>query len=154
MIRTTLRCRISGELSFPLGAKQISEALEGVAQYDDLTVAFYRHWRETPARIKAMLDHGEPLRVLAAEYRNVRPGRCGSQELINRGWYEETWKLAVYPVPRDRRAATRALLLSTGLPKIRTWLEAVRPDTWRSGYHHCHILVRSAEEGTLQCEQQ
>lgn len=154
MIPTKVKCQISRELSFPLGAKQVSEVLEGVPQYNGLTIAFQPHWRETPARIKAMVDRGESLLVLAAEYHNFPPGRSGSHYLIDQGWYDETWELAVYPVPRERKAATRTLLLSSGLPKIRAWLETTRPDTWRDGRHHCHIWVRFAEEGALYCRQQ
>ena len=154
MIPTKLRWRISGELSFPLGAKQISEALAGVPQYAGLAVSFYPHWGETSAHIRAALDSGEPLRVMEARYRNVRPDRFASQVLMDEGWYDETWELAVYPVLRDRKAATGTLLLTTGLPKVRAWLETPRSDTWRNGHHFCRLLVRLAEEATLHCEQQ
>ncbi len=70
------------------------------------------------------------------------------------GWYEETWELSVHLVPKERKFATRSLLLTTGLPKIRTWLETPRPETWRSGHHYCCILVCFAEEGTLCAEEQ
>lgn len=152
MIPTKLRSKISGELSFPLGAKEISEVLEGVPQYASLTLAYYPHWDKTPACIRKILDSGESLCVMEARYRNVRPGRSGSQMLQDMGWYDETWELAVYPIPRNKRSATKTLLLAEGLPRIRAWLEMERPGTWRDGHHSCRLMVRFAEEGILLCE--
>ena len=155
MIPTRSRRRISRDLAFPLGAKQISDALEGVPQYTSLTIWFSCHYNlKTAARIREILDSGEPLGVLEARYRHVPPGRSASRDLIEMGWYDETWELSVYPVPRERKSATRSLLLTMGLPKIRTWLETPRPETWRSGHHYCSILVCFAEEGTLRAEEQ
>ncbi len=152
MIPTKLKSRISKELSFPLGAKTVSEALEGVPQYADLTLAFYPHWDLTPPRIRRMLDSDEPIRIMEATYRNIPPGRSGSRDLMALGWYDETWELAVYPVPRDMKSAIAALLVTKGLPKIRMWLEMKRADSWHSGRHSCRLLVRFADEGTLLCE--
>lgn len=153
MISTRVKSRISKELSFPLGASQISEALEGVPQYAGLTVGFYPQWHQTPVQTKEVLDGGEPLCVMEARYRNVRPGRSGSQEGVASGWYDETWELAVYPVPRDRRSSVKTLLLTIGLPAIRAWLEMSRADTWRNGHHYCRLLIRFAEEVALRVEQ-
>ncbi len=155
MIPTRFRWRISKDLAFPIGAKQISEALEGVPQYASLTVGFVCHYDlTTAARIREILNSSEPLGVLEARYRHDRPGRSASREFIEMGWYEETWELSVYPVPRERKFATMTLLLTTGLPKICTWLETPRPETWRSGHHYCCIVVPFVEEGTLRVEEQ
>jgi hypothetical protein len=155
MIPTRSRWRISRDLAFPLGAKQISEALEGVPQYASLSIWFSCHYNlTTAARIREILNSGAPLGVLEARYRHVRPGRSASRELIEMGWYEETWRLSVHPVPRERKFVTRTLLLTTGLPKIRAWLETPRPETWRDGNHYCCLLVSFAEEGTLCAEEQ
>jgi len=152
MIPTVLKSQISKELSFPLGAMKISEALEGVPQYSCLTLAFYPHWDQTPSQTRRLLDAGESLRVMEATYRNIRPGRCGSRNLIHMGWYDETWGLAVYPVPRDVKAVVADLLLTAGLPSIRRWLEIERPESWCDGRHHCRLVVRLVEEGVLSCE--
>lgn len=155
MIPTRYRWRISRDLAFPLGAKQISEALEGVPQYASLSIRFSCHVNlKTASRIREILDSGERLGVLEARYRHVRPNRSASRELIETGWYEETWDLSVHPVPRERKFATRTLLLTTGLQKIRTWLETPRPETWRDGNHYCCLLVCFAEEGMLRAEEQ
>ena len=141
-------------MAFPLGAKQISEALEGVPQYTGLTIGFVCHYNlTTAARVREILDSGESLGVLEARYRHVRPSRFASQEFIEMGWYDETWEVSVYPVPRERKSAARSLLLTTGLPKIRTWLETPRTETWRSGRHYCCLLVCFAGEGTLGAEE-
>jgi len=68
MIPTVLKSQISKELSFPLGAMKISEALEGVPQYSCLTLAFYPHWDQTPSQTRRLLVRLVEEGVLSCEY--------------------------------------------------------------------------------------
>ena len=67
--------------------------------------------------------------------------------MMDEGWFEETWELAVYPVPRGKKKAVQELLLETGLARIRVWLEKSRSQVWLDGRHNCSLQVQSAENG-------
>ena len=147
MIPTTFKSNISKELSFPIGAEQINAALEGVSQYEGLSIRFSRHYDQTPSQTRDILDNGELLRVVEAEYRDAIQCLDESRAIVNENGYEKVWRLRVYPVPRDRKKAVRELLLETGLARIRAWLEKPWSQVWRDGQHSCSLEVQSAEKG-------
>jgi hypothetical protein len=145
LIPTKRRSQIAHELSYPVGAEMVSEALAEVPQFELLTLTLRMPYEVTPAHIRQASDSGGYLCVFDAAYRNVNPGLCGSQDSIERGWYDEAWELSVYPVLRENKAVAREALRARGLPAVRDWLATPRPDTWRIGRRRLAVRVRPAD---------
>ncbi len=144
LIPTTHRGKISRQLCYPVGAEMISEALRGVPHFERLSLWFRAADRDslgTPAKLCAAAKRDEPLPVLKASY-------ITSSRLYG----EERWRLEVYAVPREDRAAVRRALMDEGLPQVRAWLSAFADSDFRRGSRstrfprrgskHCKVAVR------------
>ena len=139
-IQTGFRRPIPKGLSYPIGSEAISAALDGVPQYEGLSVTF---WCLNPAALlRVPADADTFLRVLEARFEKISPGSMGSSAGAEAGWYSEKWKLRVYPVPSGAKARVREGLLRTGLPGIRAWLVAPREQVWLYGAHSCVASAR------------
>jgi hypothetical protein len=98
---TRSRIRISQTLSYPLTAKEISEALADVPQAGALSIDFYHYQR--------MKDRGNPYPVLSVHY------AFNSAQ-------EQDWSVQVRPVPRNLRHSVNELLRAQAFPAMRDWL--------------------------------
>ena len=127
LIPTVSKWRLSGLLSYVLGAKHVSEGLRGVPQYDRLSLIFWPQ-NENPHEIES------PFWGVRVHYSKPRPGHSASRDVIESGWYDGRWEIRVGAVPRGLRHAAKALLLEEGLPQIRTWLCDLGDVTGREGH--------------------
>ena len=93
MIPTRYKDKIPHTLSYPVGAKVISEALTGVPQFAELTVAF-RFWNQLARH------HGTatPYRVVEAQFSG--PHRHFSSSKQMEGFHCPRWTISVDAVPR------------------------------------------------------
>ncbi len=123
---TRHRKRLPRSLSYPLGAKAISEALAPVPQFGLLSITFTWH-DEGGIRLQA-----QSTKTLHVEYHRNDYSKLYSAPRFR----ETTWKLAVHAVRAEDSAKVRSLLLGEGLAAVRAWLCAARTDTWlaRSGW--------------------
>jgi hypothetical protein len=108
MFPTRFRSKISHTLSYPVSAKELTEALGETPQADKLTIqfSFYR----------PMKRRGKPYEVLAVRY-------VGDERVtVSRG-YADQWSISVSPVPRSLRHSVNTTLKEVVLPVIRQWLD-------------------------------
>jgi hypothetical protein len=98
---TRIKSGISYALSYPLTAKEISEALADVPQPGALSIDFCHYQR--------MRDRGKPCAVLSVHY-------AFSAAL------ERDWSVQVRPVPRNLRHSVNELLRAQAFPAMRDWL--------------------------------
>src|SRR5258707_6825028 len=98
IIPTGYKSKIPHTLSYPVGAKAISEALIGVPQFSDLTVEFW-FWNQLARH------HGTatPYRVIQAQFSGPRRFFSGSKRIEEQRFYRPTWKVSVDAVPRSLR---------------------------------------------------
>ncbi len=150
LIPTRTRSRTPRELAFPIGAEALSAALRDAPQFDQLSVDF--GFYGDLAEIRADAAANRPVEVLAARYRNVKPGRSGSNYFIERGWYDETWELSVSPVLREHKSLARQLLIDDGLGRVLAWLAEPRTDGWRHGRHAFVVCVCPADRSIVTRE--
>lgn len=127
MIPTSYRKELSSLLSYPLGAKDISESLEGVPQFDALSIVF-SPGQNNPHRVES------PFLVLRVNYTNRVPGRSASNDMVEKGWYDPKWEINVGAVPRPLRRTVKATLVTEALPKVRQWLLSNSDATGQVGY--------------------
>jgi len=122
MFPTIVKAKIYGTQSYPLGAKEISEALAAVPQSGALKIAFYNGWKTVWAAgnwllLKEFREARDRYSVTAAIYGYFR------NQSETDGSAPGAWQIAVGPVPRAKRHAINGVLKSEGLPAIREWLE-------------------------------
>ena len=90
-----------------------------------------------------------PYRILAAEFQPARgPGLTGSNVMLDRGWYNEGWKVTVYPVLCEYRHLANLLLQEQGLPALARWLGSSGNAGW-GAKSQCVALVFGPSDGSL-----
>ncbi len=116
MIPTRYKSKIPSTVSYPLGAKAISDALTGVPQEELLTIEFW-FWK--------FARHGThvPYPVLRAKYSGESRYNVAQ------------WTIRVDAVPRALRHVVQGKLTAEALPKIRDWLISNVHSLDREGYH-------------------
>src|SRR5689334_7222847 len=129
MIPTGHRAKIPHTLSYPLGAKAISEALEGVPQFDELTVDF--RFSNQLARL-----HGTatPYRVIQAQFSGPLRSFSASTIMHEKTHRFPRWTIRIDAVPRPLRHMIQGKLLVEALPLIRSWLVSNAQPTEREGW--------------------
>ncbi len=107
MFPTRFKAPISRSLSWPIRAKELSDALAGTPQAEKLTVSFHHY--------EPMDRRGKPRAILSVHYHGEEwvHGAVGSAE---------EWSIRVAPVPRDLRHLVNGLLRNEALPAMRNWL--------------------------------
>jgi len=140
MIPTRIKSIIPKFLSYPLGAKAISDALAGVPQAGLLTIQF-RFWNDWRRRgmnkpYSWIPAWGKPVPVLCVSYSNISPTTFSSNDMIARGYYSPKWEISVEAVPRIIKHQIQTKLIAEALPKMRQWLIANAGATGREGGHH------------------
>ena len=77
MIPTSYKLELSSLLSYPLGAKNVSDALDGVPQFDALSIVF-TPGQDNPHRVES------PFLVLRVNYSNRVPGHSASKDMVEK----------------------------------------------------------------------
>jgi hypothetical protein len=130
MIPTRLRRKLPRTLSFPVSARDASEALAASPVCSEFSLVFWDGAVWPASAFRRILSEKAPYRILAAEYH---------PELAS---HEPTrWKLTVYPVPRELRHAVRNLILGEGLPSIFRWTNSYADEGWRRRYHRMEVIL-------------
>jgi hypothetical protein len=148
IIPTSHRAKIPKALSYPLGAKIISEALAGVPQFDYLHINF-RYWN------KLARHHGTeiPYQVLEARYSGPLRSFSASKSMVEKGYYSPTWEITVSAIPRSLRHLLQSKLITEALPAIRVWL-TTNPDLGeREGGHALTFIFDELKNELTRSEQ-
>jgi hypothetical protein len=112
---TRVKGRISGKLSYPVGAELISAELSEVPQAKNIQISFFNKYE----RIE---DRGRPYSLFHVSY-------SGEKD------YDPGWKITVHPVPRDKKRAVREMMRAQVFPQLRNWLVKYAAAYSRHGYH-------------------
>src|SRR4051812_37364768 len=125
MIPTRYKSRLGKTLAYPVGAEAISLALAGALHSEALELRFYARPVEPASRFQRVLAERLPYTIVAAESRPARkPGLSSAGSMIEAGYYDQRWKLTIYPVLREFRHVANQLLLEQGFPALSRWLRA------------------------------
>ncbi len=150
MIPTRYKGRLPRQLSYPVGAEAIGEALAGVTHVEVLSVAFLTTPVWPASEFRRCLLERLPYKVMAAEYQPGRkPGLSASNQMVQIDWYDEKWELMVYPVLAEFRHPANRSLREKGLPAIGTWLSASGRAGWVAKWQLIE-LVFSPADGSIE----
>ncbi len=121
IIPTFSRAKIPRNLSYPVGAEAISEALISVAQFQELKLIFYLSKFAIGVRSgRYGLRSYEFLRV---EYlNNAKPGEGWPVSSLFPRPPQSRWEIVVQPAPRALRHQINQYILRSALPEVRRWL--------------------------------
>ena len=153
VIPTDRKQKLPARLSYPLGAKEVSEALAGVPQFDRFALSFHGRPMHSAVEFDAVLRAGAPHLVFRAAFHKREPFLSSPNLFVESGWYDPQWELTVYPVPRQHRHAANVALTKQALPKVKQWLSQPGAQAWRSGYKALEFLF-SPKDGSLSCHEQ
>lgn len=117
LIPTKSRVQIPRDLSYPLGAQVVSDALRDAPRFDQLTLSFDSHPQACP---------------VGPEYVVFAGIGCRSPD---------DWAVWVSAVPSDLAAQARLFALHHGLQYLRAWLHRPRNDTWFLHWHRCAMAI-------------
>ena len=144
MIPTRYKSKLSHLMSYPVSAGKLSEALENVPQFDNLSVAFFDSCQH-PSK----LDN--PCQILRISYSKRRVSLSSSKQGIEQGWYGEKWGIIVYPVPRAYVSAARHQVSEQGFQQMRQWRNDHKGATGKEG--NCWLrLLYDLEANQLSSE--
>ena len=121
MIPTSARSTISSLLSWPVGAKEMSDAWADVPQIGALFISFLDADRNPHQRTS-------PHRLLSAAYRHLETSGHRKQKLygprviVGHFGEEPRWEIDVSAVPRTLRHTVNAALKAEGFGRVRAWL--------------------------------
>jgi hypothetical protein len=116
IILTLSRTKISRNLSYPVGAEQISLALASTAQLPEIKLHFY----SSKFTIGLRRGHFEFLRV---EYlNNARPAEKWPVTSLFGRPVQSRWEIVVQPVPRTLRHRIKQYIIKSALSQIANWL--------------------------------
>jgi hypothetical protein len=129
LLKTRLRNKPPRGWSFPIGCELLSQLLEGVPHYDELSVSFWSLAKTTPKgqQLEAMKSEACP--VLGATYSRSERRLSSSHRMSELGWYDPQWDITIYAVPSIHRSLIRKLLLESRLGPLHGWLRKTVPET-------------------------
>jgi hypothetical protein len=131
MFPTRFKGPISRSLSWPIRAKELSDALADTPQAEKLSINFHHY--------EPMDRRGKPHAVLSVHYH-------GEERVRSAVGSEEEWSISVAPVPRDLRHLVNGLLMNEALPAMRNWLMERKNLHGRFGGQACSAIFDEQTE--------
>jgi hypothetical protein len=117
IIPTYLKSKIPSTLSWPLGAQELSSALAGAPQFEELKISFDYYMSD-----KAGLRYWPWMELIKFEYVKHANSLSTSRRSIEKKDLERKWRICIAPVSRNDRKRMHDLLLLE-LPLAVTWLK-------------------------------
>jgi hypothetical protein len=139
MIPTRYKARLPKTLVYPIRAGALSDALTGVPQFEQLSIAFHQHPFDLASEFAEAIRSGRPYAVVRARYVRTPMGLSESKEWAEKGLYGPRWELVVYSVPIRLAGPACAQITESGLPTIRAWLLQPRSKVWAQSSHQCEV---------------
>lgn len=154
MFPTRYKSKLSKALSYPMGAKEISDALVDAPNVREFELWFSEAPIRPASAFQRVLREALPYKLVVAEYRPAtKPNYSAANFLIERGWYDPKWKLQVYPVLRQLRQPAAKLLHEQGFPAVLEWLRLSNRAGWDSRHHSLALMFNPAKRTlTAHCE--
>jgi len=129
LLKTLTHEKLPKGSSHPASTEKLSEALQGVPQFDELQIHF----------------HAEEGRVLGENHRihgAASKQLDGYRLFLEVRWSQEQgWGIDVFSVPSQRKPMIVSACASRGFPELRKWLEAKRPESWFIGTRFFQVAV-------------
>ena len=125
----------------PAGA--VRAEVPAAQRHDDPGVLAVRPGR--PGRPSRGAPAEAPYQILDAQFSPAdKAGYIGPNILVEQGFYDERWELAVYPIARELRHAAQTSLRKHGLPLVARWLGGSGRAGWMFRYQRIELAFDPA----------
>lgn len=146
MIPTSAKPKLPKSLSYPLGAKEISDALADAPHTGELKLDFRREACWPASKFQRVLRDGRPYKILATSYMPPNSPREIARDKLTRSRFQGGhWWISVYSVKRESRSVARGLLFSVGLPAVIAWLKSSGKVGWEYHQHSIELVFNPIE---------
>lgn len=133
MIKTSYKSKPIKGFTHSIGAKQISESLNGIGIYNDLSISFDK-------------EKGHRMGLFVPGW-NGRYMKGESKDLLSfwsviSGTYSkplDKWTINLKAVEIENNKRIKKFLIEIGIPLLRNWFESEKSETWFSGHRHFQI---------------
>ena len=143
MIKTNSKSKPASGFTHSLGSKQISESLQGIEMYHDLSISFNK---EKGARMGVFVP-GWTGQYMKGNSKDL----LGFWKVISGSYSEllDKWSIHVNAVEIKDSKPIKEFLIETGLPLLRGWLASEKSETWYNGRRYFQIGLN--EDVTEYC---
>ena len=134
IITTAVKEKIQKDLSYPLGAKLISEQLVGIPQFEEIKLCFYgrngnRFGSYVPdenlTKLKGAGAHSSKLYAF--------------REIMIVRWWDDFWSIAIFGLKSEVCNVAKHCLINFALPEMNSWLCKHRENMWFEGKRRLYI---------------
>ena len=101
MIKTNSREKIGKEFSYPLKSSFISEKLSESKQYESFVLTFSSIATTFVSDFREAIKNQGVIEFFAIDFIHRAIDISASREYIEKGWYNPTWSITVYSVPKE-----------------------------------------------------
>ena len=124
LLQTVSHAKPQKGLSHPLNTEKLTDALSGVPQFEDIKL----HYVPTTGDALASLVDGQKLHGADATKLD------GYGEFLECSWTrEDGWNITLHAVASSRKSVAAQQAAAHALPRLRSWLETSRADSWFIG---------------------
>lgn len=122
-------------MTHSLGAKAISQLLEGIQLFDDLSISFDKEI----GRKMGLFVPGWDFQYMKGNSTDLLKFR----RLLDARYSAplDKWHITLKPVAKEQNKQIKQFLIQIGFPALRKWLVTERTETWFTGHHHFIIGV-------------
>jgi hypothetical protein len=131
MLKTSYKAKLPQGWSWPIGAETLSEWLEGVEGAEPVPLHF-SDYQIRDSHFRRIRAQGLPYRILSITYSAPF------------AYWADQWQVRIDPIPSTHKKFVHTRLLSSGLSKVRTWLEASRRNGVSQGRGSCRVLFQES----------
>ena len=125
LIPTKYKSKIPKGFSFPIGAKDISESLEGIPQYNKFELTFHNRDTLWASKFQERIKEKDFITVIEISYSRFRPTISTPKNWEESGYSNPKWMVSVYALPSEHRSKTKAQLLEIAMPLYKKWLDEI-----------------------------
>ncbi len=125
LIPTKYKNKIPKGFSFPIGAKEISESIYGIPQYNKLELSF--HDRDTfwASKFHEKIKEKNSITVIEISYSRSKANISTPKDWEASGYSDPKWMIRVYALPSEYRASTKAKIIKIAMPSYKKWLNEI-----------------------------
>lgn len=140
LIPTKYKNKIPKGFSFPIGAKDISESLQGIPQYNKFELTF--HDRDTfwSSKFHERIKGKDFITVIEISYSRYRANISTPKDWEESGYSNPNWVVRVYALPSEYRSNTKTQLLEIAMPLYKKWLNEIGDIKEFGSYRKSFIL--------------
>ncbi len=123
LIPTQHKDKLPQGFSYPIGAKELSEALADAPQHALMALSF--HDRDTfwASEFKDRIKKKGTIKVIEIEYCRSHAYPGAPQYFVESGHFEPKWKICVYALPSEHRHDVNTALIELAMPVYKEWLQ-------------------------------